>query len=81
MTIGYKMSEQRGFEVFLNGNGTISIKQLDPLTNHENLIVLSKSEADALQSCLLELIPDTVDLIEEITENQEGEQSNGNEPS
>jgi adenylate kinase family enzyme len=75
------MSDQRGFEVFLNGNGTISIKQLDPLTNHENLVVLSKSEADALQGFLLDLMPDTVELIEEIEEMQEGEQNDGNEPS
>jgi hypothetical protein len=72
--IGFKMRKQMGFEVFINKGGAISIKQND-FYNQEMLIVLSRSEAEILQSCLSDLIDGCSDELTNIEANSEGEEN------
>jgi len=77
--IGFKMREQRGFELFKNANGDITIKQIDPYLDQEALIVLTKDEAEHLQNLLSSMIEIAEDLISPILENEDGDQNDGKE--
>jgi hypothetical protein len=46
-TIGYKVNGALGYEVFLNENGAITIKQECPIAG-EQLVVLNSAEAEIL---------------------------------
>jgi hypothetical protein len=53
-TIGYKVNGALGYEVFLNENGAITIKQECPIAG-EQLVVLNSAEAEILARALDEM--------------------------
>ena len=53
-TIGYKVNGALGYEVFMNQNGTITIKQKCPIAG-EQLVVLNSAEAEILARALDEM--------------------------
>jgi hypothetical protein len=66
--IGFKMKEQRGFEIFKNMAGNITIKQFDPQENKEIILILTKYEAINLQGMINKMIDIAEDTIEQIFE-------------
>lgn len=66
--IGFKMKEQRGFEIYKNMGGNITIKQFDPQENKEIILILTKYEAINLQGMINKMIDIAEDTIEQIFE-------------
>jgi hypothetical protein len=63
-TVGYKMRSQMGFEIFINRNGDITIKQQNVYDDEEKIVVLSKPEAVELNAMLGSIIEMADDVIE-----------------
>ena len=53
-TVGYKVNGSLGYEVFMNQNGTITVKQECPIEGTQ-LVVLSSDEAESLARALDEM--------------------------
>lgn len=53
-TVGYKVGASLGYEVFINGRGTISVKQECPAAGTQ-VVCLSKDEAESLARALDEM--------------------------
>jgi hypothetical protein len=79
--IGFKMRGQRGFEIYKNAIGDITIKQIDPFEDKEIIMVFTKYEAMNLQNMMDKLIDIAEDTIEQILENEDGEENDGQESS
>lgn len=77
--IGFKMREQRGFEIYKNAGGNITIKQFDPLEQKDIIMVFTKYEALHLHNMMDKMIDISEGMIESILENEEGEENNGRE--